>query len=63
MTITKEQSIFEIVGKFPQTQEVFRRYGLGCLGCAAARYENLEEGALAHGIDVDALVEDLNKAK
>jgi hypothetical protein len=28
----------------------------------AARFENLEQGALAHGIDVDALIKDLNEA-
>lgn len=28
----------------------------------ASRYENLEQGALAHGFDVDALVNDLNAA-
>ncbi len=25
-------------------------------------YENIEQGALAHGFDVDKLIEDLNKA-
>jgi hybrid cluster-associated redox disulfide protein len=33
-----------------------------CFGCAIARFENVEQGALAHGIDVDALVKDLNAA-
>ncbi len=28
----------------------------------AARFENLEQGAQAHGIDVDAMVKDLNAA-
>jgi len=28
----------------------------------AARFENIEQGALAHGLDVDKLIEDLNKA-
>ncbi|MDF2672652.1 MAG: hypothetical protein K0R09_917 [Clostridiales bacterium] len=28
----------------------------------AARFENLEQGALAHGLDVDALIKDLNDA-
>lgn len=60
--ITKQMSIIEIVQKYPQTMEVFRNYGMGCLGCSAARFENLEQGALAHGIDADALVADLNKA-
>lgn len=27
----------------------------------AARYENLEQGALAHGINVDLLVKELNE--
>jgi hydrid cluster protein-associated redox disulfide domain len=62
MAITKSMSIMEVVQKYPKTIEVFRNYGLGCLGCAAARFENIEQGALAHGIDADALVADLNKA-
>lgn len=28
----------------------------------AARFENLEQGALAHGMNVDALLKDLNDA-
>ena len=60
--ITKEMSIMEIVSKFPNTVEIFMKHGLHCVGCAAARFENLEQGAIAHGIDVDALVKDLNKA-
>ena len=28
----------------------------------AARFETLEQGAAAHGIDIEALVADLNKA-
>jgi hypothetical protein len=28
----------------------------------AARFENIEQGALAHGIDVDMLMKDLNQA-
>lgn len=60
--ITKDMSIIDIVQKYPQTIEVFRNYGLGCIGCAAARFENLEQGAQAHGMDVEALLIDLNKA-
>ena len=35
--------------------------GMGCFGCMAARFENIEQGAMAHGIDVDALVDALNE--
>ena len=62
MLITKEMSIGEVVEKYPQTVEVFLRHGLMCFGCAVARFENVEQGALAHGIDVDALIKDLNAA-
>ena len=60
--IDKSMSIIDIVQKYPQTVEIFRNYGMGCLGCVAARFENLEQGASAHGIDVASLVADLNKA-
>ncbi len=62
MKITKEMSITEIVQKHPQTVEILVQHGMGCLGCAAARFENLSQGAAAHGIDLDSLLADLNKA-
>jgi len=62
MVITKDMSIIEVVQLYPVTIEIFRKYGMGCFGCAAARFENIEQGAAAHGIDIDALVADLNKA-
>jgi len=58
--ISKEMSIIEIVRNYPETLEVFAKNGLGCIGCAAARYENLEAGARVHGLDPDKLVEELN---
>ena len=61
MTITAERSSMETVQKYPQTAAVFMEYGMGCLGCAAAHFENIGQGAAAHGIDIAALVEALNK--
>jgi len=60
--ITKENSIGEVVQKHPETAGVFQKHGMGCLGCAVAHFENIEQGCAAHGIDADKLVEDLNKA-
>ena len=60
--ISKDMSITEVVEKYPDTAEIFMQHGMHCLGCMAARFENIEQGALAHGIDVDALIEDLNKS-
>ena len=60
MAITKDMTIEEVVQKSPETIRVFMEHGLHCIGCAVARFENIEQGALAHGIDVDALIRDLN---
>lgn len=54
--------ITEVVERHPETVQVFQKYGMHCFGCMAARYENIEQGALAHGIDVPGLIKDLNKA-
>jgi len=58
--ITGDMKIEEIVAKFPQTIGVFFQYGLGCVGCHAASFESLAEGAMMHGIDLDAMLKDLN---
>jgi hybrid cluster-associated redox disulfide protein len=60
MAITKEMTIQEVVENNPETIRVFMEHGLHCIGCAVARFENIEQGAMAHGIDVDTLIKDLN---
>ncbi len=59
--VTKDMSIIDIVQNHPETLEVFAKYGMGCIGCAAARFENLEAGAKVHGFDVDAMVAEINE--
>ena len=58
--ITKEMGLIEIIQSYPETIEVFQKYGFGCLGCAAARFENLEAGAKVHGVDPEKMVEEMN---
>ena len=60
MAITKDMGILEVVQKYPDTVDVFVNSGMGCLGCAASHFENIEQGAMAHCIDVDQLIKDLN---
>jgi hybrid cluster-associated redox disulfide protein len=62
MKIQKTDTITSIIEKHPNAREAFFQFNLPCLGCFAAQYETLEEGAGAHGIDVDALLDALNKA-
>lgn len=47
MMITKDMSIMEVVTNYPDTVPVFMQSGMGCIGCAAAHFENIEQGALA----------------
>ena len=59
--VTKEMGIIEIVQAHPEAVEIFQKYGMGCLGCAAARFENLEAGARVHGFDADQMVAEINE--
>jgi hybrid cluster-associated redox disulfide protein len=59
--INRRMSIQEVVKKHPETVAVFERHGLGCVGCQAALFESIEQGAEVHGVDTNALVTDLNR--
>jgi hybrid cluster-associated redox disulfide protein len=60
-TITAEMTIGEVLKNYPESLKVFLTHGLMCVGCAVARFENIRQGATAHGINVDALIKDLNE--
>lgn len=59
--VSKDMGIMDIVTQYPETLEVFAKYGMGCIGCAAARFENLEAGAKVHGIDPDEMIDAMNE--
>jgi hybrid cluster-associated redox disulfide protein len=58
--VTKNMSIAEVVMKWPETAGAFMENGLHCYGCAAARFETIEQGAMAHGVDPEKLIEAIN---
>lgn len=60
--ISKDMGISEVIQKYPDLIPVFIQHGLGCIGCAMAQFESIEQGAMAHGMDIDALMKDLNEA-
>lgn len=60
--IKKDMTFADVIENFPETMEVFGKHGLHCIGCAIGAFETLEQGCEAHGIKVDDLVKDLNKA-
>jgi hybrid cluster-associated redox disulfide protein len=60
--VTKDMLLGEVISKYPSTMEVFLSHGLHCAGCGAAFSETVEMGAESHGIDLKAILKDLNKA-
>jgi hybrid cluster-associated redox disulfide protein len=59
--ITKNMLLGEVVSKHPSSIEIFMKHGLPCATCGAAFFETIEQGASTHGIDLKALLKDLNK--
>ena len=59
--IKRDMTIAEIISKHPETIEVFRSFGLDCMECQIADYEQVEHGAGVHNVDIDKLLEALNQ--
>jgi hybrid cluster-associated redox disulfide protein len=59
--ITKEMTFFELMRTHPESVKVLQKHNLGCVGCMGAQNESLEQGARAHGLDVESLLKDLNE--
>ncbi len=60
MKITKDMTIQQVLEADRRTAAVFMRHGMFCIGCPAATNENIEQAAMVHGINLDALITDLN---
>ena len=60
--ITKDMAFGDILEKYPETAKVLLANGMHCVGCMAAHFETIEQGANAHDIDVDELVKEMNEA-
>lgn len=60
--ITKDMTFFELMRTYPDSVKVLQKHNLGCVGCMGAQNESLEQGARAHGLDIDVLLNDLNAA-
>lgn len=59
--ITKEMRIGEILQARQDAAQILMSFGMGCIGCPSSQAESLEDAAAVHGINVETLVEALNK--
>ena len=61
MQIEKTMTIGELLEVAPEKADILLEAGMHCLGCPASQAETLEEACGVHGIDVDELLQELNK--
>ena len=59
--ITRDMTIGEILRTKPEVAPVLMDAGMHCLGCPSAQGETLEEAAMVHGMDIDALMDSIAK--
>ena len=59
--ITKDMTFVELMDKNKDAAKKLADQGLFCGGCPMAQFETIENGAKAHGVDVDELIKELNK--
>ncbi|NLM76211.1 MAG: DUF1858 domain-containing protein [Clostridiaceae bacterium] len=61
MKVTKDMTIGEIIRQNPDNAMTLMSFGMGCIGCPASQMETLEEAAMVHGMDLNELLDALNK--
>ena len=59
--IERTTKIGELLEIAPEKAEILIEAGMHCLGCPASQAETIEEACEVHGIDVDDLLEKINK--
>lgn len=63
MKITKDMTISQVLEYDRNLAGTFMRHGMMCIGCPSATMESLEQAAAVHGLDLESLLEDLNKTQ
>jgi hybrid cluster-associated redox disulfide protein len=58
--ITKDMTFHQVMRMSPEVLKVLAKFQLGCVGCMGAQNESLEKGAMAHGLDIEELLLELN---
>ena len=60
MVINKNSTIKEILSAYPEAKKFFNDREMACSSCFAVNFDTLENGALMHGMEVSALIDELN---
>ena len=54
-------TIGEVVNADMSKAQVLMSFGMGCVGCPSAQAETIAEAATVHGLNLDDLLEALNR--
>lgn len=58
--VTRTTLIGELLQIDQNIAPILLNIGMHCLGCPSSQMETIEEAAMVHGIDPDALVKEIN---
>ena len=58
--VTRTTKIGELLRIDENIAPVLLNIGMHCLGCPSSQMESIEEAAMVHGVDPDALVDEIN---
>ena len=59
MVVDKNSKINEILSVYPDAKKFFNEQEMACGSCFAVNFDTLEKGALMHGLEVNALIDQL----
>lgn len=59
--ITKDLTIGEILRIKEDAAQILMSFGMGCVGCPSSQAETIEEASKVHGLNLEELLEALNK--
>ncbi len=59
--ITKDMLIGDILRYDMSVAPILMNMGMHCLGCPSSQMESLEEACMVHGVDVNDIVQKMNK--
>ncbi|MBO4937038.1 MAG: DUF1858 domain-containing protein [Clostridia bacterium] len=63
VVFTKDSTLGEVMANCKKAEEILTGFGMHCFYCPMSQQETLEEASEVHGIDLDLLLEMLNKSK
>lgn len=59
--ISADMTIAQVMKICPDARKILMRHGMYCIGCAVGEFESLKDASEMHQVDLDSLLDDLNK--